>query len=172
MRPALNPNWIVVVLVIGVLLILLAGSFFPLTDPTRIAPRSRLMPPDWQYWLGTDQLGRDVFWRTVAASRISVGVGVCVALLSIFFGTAIALVCATNRAIDHVVMRIMDAAMAVPAILLAIVLVAMFRGGVVVVIIAISVPEIPRIVRLVRSIALSTMAEVYVEASRVLGTGM
>ena len=69
---------IVVVAVLGALALLLAGSFFPMVDPARLAPRNRLLPPDMLHWLGTDQLGRDVLWRTIVATKVSVAVGAAV----------------------------------------------------------------------------------------------
>lgn len=163
-------DYVIVTAIIAAIVLLILASSFPAVDPSRIAPRYRLLPPDAVHWFGTDQLGRDVFWRVIVAAKVSVAVGGAVAVLAIVLGTMIALACAINQAFDYAIMRITDAAMAIPAILLAIVLVALFRGGVVTVVIAIAIPEIPRIVRVVRSVALTTRAETFVEASLVLGT--
>jgi peptide/nickel transport system permease protein len=97
-------------------------------------------------------------------------VGLTVAVLSIAAGLVIGLVSGYIRWLDAVVMRVMDGLMAIPAILLAIGLVSLWGGGVLTVIIAITIPEVPRVVRLVRSIVLSVREEPYVEAAVSVGT--
>jgi peptide/nickel transport system permease protein len=134
-------------------------------DPLTLAPVNRLRPPSAQYWFGTDNLGRDVYARTVFGAQISLVVGFSVAVLSIVIGLAIGLVAGYYRRVDGFVMRIMDGLMAIPAILLAIALVSLNKASVGIVIVAIAIPEIPRIVRLVRSVVLTTREQPYVEAA-------
>jgi peptide/nickel transport system permease protein len=122
------------------------------------------------YWMGTDTLGRDVYSRVTYGARVSILVGVTVALISVSVGLLIGLIAGYVRWVDGVVMRLMDGLMAIPAILLAIALVSLFRAGLLSVIVAIVVPEIPRVVRLVRSIVLSVREEPYVEAAVMAGT--
>ena len=122
------------------------------------------------YWMGTDTLGRDVYSRVTYGARVSILVGVTVALISVSVGLLIGLIAGYVRWVDGVVMRLMDGLMAIPAILLAIALVSLFRAGLFSVIVAIVVPEIPRVVRLVRSIVLSVREEPYVEAAVMAGT--
>src|SRR5439155_12579024 len=93
-----------------------------------------------------------------------------VAVISVVIGLFIGLVAGYIRWIDAIVMRLMDGLMAIPAILLAIALVSLFRAGLLSVIVAIIVPEVPRVVRLVRSIVLSVREEPYVEAAIMAGT--
>ncbi len=120
--------------------------------------------------LGTDSLGRDVYSRVIYGARVSILVGLAVAAISIVVGLLIGLIAGYIRWLDFVVMRIMDGLMAIPAILLAIALVSLFRAGIGSVIAAIVVPEIPRVVRLVRSVVLQVRNEPYVEAAITLGT--
>jgi len=122
------------------------------------------------YRMGTDSLGRDIYSRVVYGARVSLIIGITVAAISIVIGLFIGLIAGYMRWVDAIVMRLMDGLMAIPAILLAIALVSLFRAGLLSVIVAIIVPEIPRVVRLVRSIVLSVREEPYVEAAIMAGT--
>lgn len=140
------------------------------TDPLALTPINRLKPPSEANWFGTDHLGRDVYARTVYGTRISLSVGLFVALLSTAIGLLIGLLAGYVRIIDATVMRVMDALMAIPGILLAIALMALFGSSVQNVIIAIAIPEIPRVVRLVRAVVLTIREQPYVEAAVASGT--
>ena len=166
-----------------VLLIGLAAPFLGTRDPSQIDPVARNKRPgtiriltgadgrqiSTTFWMGTDSLGRDIYSRVLYGARVSLLVGVSVALLSVAAGLVIGLVAGYLRWLDGFVMRIMDGLMAVPAILLAIALVSLSTAGLRAVIIAIVIPEVPRVVRLVRSVVLSIREEPYVEAAIALG---
>jgi len=154
-------------------LIVLAAVFAPLlatVDPTALAPAKRTRAPSAQYWFGTDMLGRDVYSRVIYGARVSLLVGFSVALLSSAIGAAIGLFSGFVRWADAIIMRIMDGLMSIPSILLAIALMALTRGSVQNVIIAITVAEIPRMSRLVRGVVLSLREQPYVEAAIASGT--
>ena len=159
----------------GVLLglIVLAAIFAPLlwtVDPTALAPARRTRIPSAQYWFGTDMLGRDVYSRVIYGARVSLIVGFAVALLSSVVGMTIGLVSGFLKWADSVIMRVMDGLMSIPPILLAIALMALTRGSVQNVVIAITVAEIPRVSRLVRGVVLSLREQPYVEAAIASGT--
>jgi peptide/nickel transport system permease protein len=138
-------------------------------DPMLKAPARRLQPPSPEFWFGTDHLGQDVFARTVHGARVSLIVGLSVAAISILVGLAIGLLAGYYRSVEAVVMRLMDGLMAIPAILLAIALVALNQGSIGIVVAAIAIPELPRVVRLVRSIVLSVRELPFVEAAIACG---
>ncbi|BAT61305.1 glutathione transport system permease protein GsiD [Variibacter gotjawalensis] len=162
----------------------LLAPFLGTMDPTEINPSIRNKGPGFErtvrhdngttsvvkYHMGTDSLGRDIYSRVVYGSRVSLIIGVTVSVLSVAIGLVIGLFAGYYRWLDAVVMRIMDGLMAIPGILLAIGLIAVFRGSVLGVIVAIVVPDIPRVVRLVRAVVLSVREEPYVEAAITAGT--
>ncbi|MEM7774996.1 MAG: ABC transporter permease [Pseudomonadota bacterium] len=167
-----NPTLVVgLVILIGMVLVALAAPFVA-GDPLTMKPIDRLKPPSEQFWFGTDQLGRDVFARTLWGARISLVVGISVALLSVAIGLVIGLLAGVVRWIEAAVMRLLDGLMAIPSILLAIAMVSLFGASVGIVIIAIVIPEIPRVVRLVRSVVLATREQPYVEAAIAGGAPM
>jgi peptide/nickel transport system permease protein len=141
-------------------------------DPLELNPIERLRAPSTGHWFGTDMLGRDLYSRTIYGSRISLIVGVCVAALSVNIGLAIGLLSGYHRRVDAIIMRVMDGVMAIPAILLAIALMALVNASVQNVIIALTIPEIPRVVRVVRAVVLSLREQMYIEASRATGANL
>jgi len=166
------------------LLIAAAAPWLGTVDPTMFDAGSRDLVPgksgemmtfdgdliEHTFWFGSDSLGRDIYSRVIYGTRVSLFVGVVVALLSLAFGILIGLVAGYIRWLDGILMRVMDGIMAIPAILIAIALVAMWRPSLSTVIIAIAIPEIPRVTRLVRSLVLTIREEPYVEAAISLGT--
>jgi peptide/nickel transport system permease protein len=140
------------------------------TDPLGLDPVQRLRAPSGTHWLGTDQVGRDLYSRIVYGARISLIVGVTVGTLAVAIGLAIGLVAGYVRWLDAVIMRVMDGLMAIPAILLAIALIALTGASLLTVVVAITIPDIPRVVRLVRSVVLTIREEPYVQAAIAAGT--
>jgi peptide/nickel transport system permease protein len=140
-------------------------------DPQALSPIQRLRWPSAEHWFGTDMLGRDIYSRTIYGGRVSLTVGISVALLSISLGLLIGLVTGFSRWADAIVMRIMDGLMSIPSILIAIALMALTRASMQNVIFAITVAEVPRVTRLVRGIVLTLRELPFVEAALASGTG-
>ena len=126
--------------------------------------------PMHTFWFGADSFGRDIYSRVIFGTQVSLIVGVFTAAVAMAFGIVLGLVAGFLRWLDGPLMRVMDGVMAIPAILIAISLVAMWRGSLATVVVAIAIPEIPRVTRLVRSLVLSIREEPYVEAAISLGT--
>jgi peptide/nickel transport system permease protein len=155
------------------LVMVFIAVFAPLlgtADPTALAPAMRTREPSARWWFGTDMLGRDVYSRVMYGARVSLIVGISVAILSSAVGLAIGLVSGFVRWADGIVMRVMDGMMSIPPILLAIALMALTRGSVRNVIISITIAEIPRVSRLVRGVVLSLREQPYVDAAVAAGT--
>jgi peptide/nickel transport system permease protein len=150
----------------------IVAVFAPLiaADPLKQAPIYRLRAPSERWWFGTDQYGRDVFARTIYGARVSLVVGISVALFSSAIGLAIGLACGYFRLLDAFLMRVMDGLMAIPSILLAIALITLTRPGLGIVIVAIVIPEVPRVSRVVRSVVLSIRGQPFVEGAIAGGT--
>jgi peptide/nickel transport system permease protein len=124
------------------------------------------------FLMGSDSYGRDIYSRVIYGTRVSLVVGIATALLALAAGIACGLLAGYLRWLDGILMRFMDGIMAIPAILIAIALVALWRGSIATVVVAIAIPEIPRVTRLVRSLVLTIREEPYVEAAVALGTPM
>ena len=122
------------------------------------------------FLMGSDSFGRDVYSRVLYGARVSLIVGFACALAALACGIVLGLLAGTLRWLDGPLMRVMDGVMAIPAILIAIALVALWRASLPTVILAIAIPEIPRVTRLVRSLVLAIREEPYVEAAVSLGT--
>ncbi len=148
----------------------LFAPFLGTVDPKALSPTLRLQSPSAENWLGTDQFGRDIWSRIVYGAQVSLIVGICVAVASVFLGTIVGVLSGYIRLLDGLIMRVMDGLMAIPGILLAIALVSLSGSSITTVTIAITIPEIPRVVRLVRSVVLSVREEPYVEAAVSVGT--
>jgi peptide/nickel transport system permease protein len=148
----------------------IAAPLITARDPTELDVIARMKPPSLEYWFGTDPYGRDLFARTIYGGRVSLMVGISVAVASTIIGLAIGLVSGYFRRADAIIMRVMDGLMAIPGILLAIAMMALMRASIEVVVIAITVPEIPRVVRLVRSLVLTIREQPYVQAAVSVGT--
>jgi peptide/nickel transport system permease protein len=155
-------------------LLILMAIFAPwlgTVDPQALAPIRRLRAPSSTYWFGTDMLGRDVYSRVIYGSRVSLIIGISVALFSAAVGITLGLLTGFVRLVDAILMRVMDGLMSIPSVLLAIALMALTRASMGNVIFAITVAEVPRVTRLVRGVVLTLREQPFVEAAIASGTG-
>lgn len=165
-----NPTMLIGGFLLLLLVVLAIFASWITTDPFRQTPANRLRPPSERFWFGTDRYGRDVFARTLYGARVSLIVGLAVAVVASLIGLTLGLLCGYFKRFDGIVMRIMDGLMAIPSILLAIALITLSRPGLGIVITAIVIPEVPRIVRVVRSVVLSIKGQPYIESAIAGGT--
>ena len=163
---------IALALLLVIVLVTIFASLLAPHDPLALSPVNRLKPPSAEFPLGTDAFGRDLLSRVLYGGQVSLLIGLGTAAISVIAGLVIGLIAGFFRMADTIIMRVMDAFMAIPPVLLAVALVAIHGASVFSVVLAITISEIPRVVRLVRSVVLSAREEPYVEAAISLGTRM
>jgi peptide/nickel transport system permease protein len=165
-------------------LVALAAPWLGTVDPSLFDPASRDLLPgkageitnlegttiQHRFLMGSDSFGRDIYSRVIYGTQVSLIVGLSTAVVALAGGILFGLMAGFLRWLDGPLMRVMDGVMAIPAILIAIALVAMWRGSLLTVVVAIAIPEIPRVTRLVRSLVLTIREEPYVEAAISMGT--
>ncbi len=148
------------------------AHFWTPYDTRALSIVDKLQPPNGHHWFGTDQLGRDVLSLTMAGAQTSVGVALLSVMIGVFIGVPLGLLAAARRgAIDELVMRGNDLIFAFPALLLAILITAVFGPGAVNAIIAIGIFNIPVFARVTRAGALQLWTRDYALAARVAGKG-
>ena len=155
-----------------VVLLALAAIFAPLLtshDPSSMKVRFRFKPPSLAFPFGTDNFGRDIYTRVLYGARVSLWIGLVVASFSGLLGAVFGVLAAQFRRLDPFVMRVMDALMSFPAILLALGVTAALGPRMESVIIALTVAYVPAGVRLVRASALVIRELDYVDAARIAG---
>jgi len=166
------------------ILIALLAPWLGTVDPSLFDPASRDLLPGREgeittlegetlkhrFPMGSDSFGRDIYSRVIYGTQVSLIVGIATAAVAMAIGVVLGLLAGFLRGVDGPLMRVMDGLMAIPAILIAIALVAMWKGSLLTVVVAIAIPEIPRVTRLVRSLVLTIREEPYVEAAISLGT--
>jgi len=172
---AAKPGWASAPLLVGCLLCAIVGvaaigaDWITPLDPVRMRMRDALAVPSAAHWFGTDNLGRDVASRVTHGARISLAIGVATMLVTGLAGTAFGLVAGYVRALDGSLMRVMDALMSFPPVMLAVGITAAIGPSSTNVVIALSAVYIPRTSRVVRASVISTSTLDFVEAARALG---
>ncbi|MGQ9714800.1 MAG: ABC transporter permease [Anaerolineae bacterium] len=157
-------------LTVSLVLVALLAPFLAPYDELEMHPADRFRPPSSTYWFGTDEFGRDIFSRIVMGARISVGVAFISIAIATVIGVAVGLVAGyAERWFDTLTMRFFDFLLAFPAILLAIVILAILGPGALNATLAVAIVNIPAFARLARANVLAEKGKDYVEAARAIG---
>ncbi|HLR21822.1 MAG TPA: ABC transporter permease [Tissierellaceae bacterium] len=161
---------------LGILIVLILLAVFAdqIADYDTMAikqdPTNRMAPPNSTNWLGTDDLGRDIFARMVHGARVSLMVGIIAVGFAILFGGTLGAIAGFyGGMIDNIIMRIMDVFLAIPSILLAIAIVSALGGSLFNLMIAVGISSIPQYARIVRASVLSVKDEEFIESARAAG---
>jgi peptide/nickel transport system permease protein len=157
------------VILASVALLALFAPWLTPYDPMALKILDRLQSPRATHWFGTDELGRDVFSRVIFGARYSLLIGALVVLISMVCGVLLGLAAGFFRRLDGPVMRLVDAMMSFPDILLAIALVAVLGASMTNVILALAIVYTPRVARVVRASTLVVRELLFIEAARALG---
>ncbi len=159
-----------ILIVAFILLLAILAPWIQIHDPLKQNIGQRLQKPSFQHILGTDQYGRDVWARAVRGAQVSLIVGIIAVGIGIFFGTPIGAISGFYRGrLDEVIMRCMDAFLAFPPILLALVVVVILGSSLFNTMIAIGIVYIPRFARVARGSVLTEREKEYVEAGKIIG---
>lgn len=154
-------------------LLCVAATFAPLIspyDPVQIKLSAKLRPPGLEYWLGTDHFGRDIFSRIVHGGRVSLSVGLLVVAFAVVIGVPLGLLSGFfGGAVDNVLMRVVDAFLTFPPLLLGVAIVGLLGPDIQNVMIALGIVQAPILARIVRGSTLAVREEVHVAAARALG---
>jgi len=151
-----------------VILAILADVLTP-ADPNRLAVRFRFRPPSSEFWFGTDNLGRTQFGRVLYGARLSLMIGLSVVILNAVFGVMLGAAAGYFKRLDNILMRVTDALMAFPAVLLAIGIAAALGPSSLTAVIALSAVYIPRTARIVRASVLVVREMEFVQAATAMG---
>jgi peptide/nickel transport system permease protein len=158
-----------VIIVINMIVAVLAPLLAPY-DPTEMHTKNRLESPSLQFWMGTDEFGRDILSRVIYGAQISLKVGIISVGLAIFFGVFFGLVSGYFRGLtDSVISRFMDVLFSFPDILLAIAIMAVLGSNLTNVMIAIGIVYIPIFSRITRGAVLSIGQSQFIEAAKSTG---
>lgn len=161
-----------------VILLAILANFIAPHSPSEQFRDALLAPPvwmdggSWQFILGTDDVGRDILSRLIYGARLSLLVGCLVVIISLILGITLGLIAGyVGGFVDNIIMRAVDIMLALPSLLLALVLVAIFGPSIVNASMALAFVALPHYVRLTRGAALAEINKDYVIASRVAGAG-
>jgi peptide/nickel transport system permease protein len=166
-----NRSAIISMSIVG--LVVLAAIFAPVLAPYDPAVQDyehRLDPPSADHWLGTDRAGRDTLSRLIHGARVSLIVGLSSVLLSMLLGVPLGILSGYyGGRLDDILMRVIDALMAFPALIMALMILAALGDGLTNVVIAIAVAFVPRFARLARAPTLAVKERQFVEAAQAQG---
>lgn len=155
------------IILVPILLLTAFASWLPLQAPLQTNLRAIMQAPSFTHPFGTDRMGRDVLSRTLAGVQVSLMVGFSVAFIALVFGIVMGTIAGFfGRAVDRMIMSVVDIFLAFPSLLLAIGLVSIVGTGMIPVVVAIALADVPRFIRLQRSLVLSLRSRAYIDAAR------
>lgn len=174
-----NRGAVIGLVVIALLFMMALGADLIAPNPPNEQYRDALLvPPMWaeggsaRFWLGTDDIGRDIAARIIHGARVSLSVGLMVVTLSMVSGIALGLIAGFVRGVvETAIMRAMDIMLALPSLLLAIVIVAILGPSLINAAMAVVIVALPHYVRLTRAAVITELSKDYVTASKVCGAG-
>ena len=153
-----------------VVLLVLVGPLLAPFSPIEFDAEHALLPPDFTYWFGTDEFGRDVFSRVLSGAQPTLLLALASAVTGVVLGTTTGLIAGYAGGVaDETIMRIMDALMSFPALILAMLVVVMLGANPVNVVIALGIVFWPRSARLVRSVVVELARREFIDAARSRG---
>ena len=130
-------------------------------------------PPSWQFWLGTDNIGRDLLSRVMFGARTTIGVALMTTILSFMLGTTMGIWAAVGgKVVDQVLSRIVDVMLSIPLLVFALIVLSMFGSSLPALILTIAVLDSTRVFRLARAVATNLVVLEYVEAATLRGEGI
>jgi len=167
-----RPITILALVILAVMLFLtILGPVTAPYDSNKMQAKNRLQPPNMKNWFGTDHFGRDMLSRIMVATRLTLGTSLCILIIIAFFGIAIGSISGYYPPAGAILMRIVDATMAFPSMLIALFLASIMGPGFMTVMIAVAAVYTPRLARLVHGITLTIATNTYVSAAKAVGVG-
>lgn len=158
------------IIIVFFILLALFGPFIAKEGINEQMAADRLQPPSGEYWLGTDDFGRDILSRIIHGSRISLSVGFLSVIVSVIVGSFLGIIAGYyGRWVDSIISRVFDIMLAFPSILLAIAIVSVLGPGLENALIAIAIINVPNFGRLIRSKVLSIKEDEYITAAKAIG---
>lgn len=167
-----------VAVLLGFLIVAIAAPLLTPYAPEQIFSEKALQPPSWitngstDHWLGTDDLGRDLWTRIIYGARVSLGLGLLIVFVSLVIGGGLGMLAGFfGGFVDRSIMRFVDVLMSMPSLLLAMVVVAVLGPGLSNALWAVSIVSLPGYIRIVRASVINEKSKDYVQASRAFGAG-
>ena len=161
---------------LGLVVLMIVGALFAdwlsVYDPTRISPRDRFLPPDAAHWLGTDQLGRDLFSRVLHGGRIALSVALAATAASLLIGVVLGLIAGYGpRWLDNLMILFFDAIKSFPTVMLALALVTLFGPSLTAVVVVVVLVNVPGYARIIRTQTIALKSAEFVTAAQSMGAG-
>lgn len=158
------------IILLSLVFVAAVGPWISPYDADELRVTDRLQSPNWTHLLGTDHFGRDILSRSLSGTRVTLLIGVSISAFALCVGLPLGMLAGFFDRFGLIIMRVVDALMAFPAIILALALMAIFgKPGILNVILAVGLVWTPRMIRVVYSATLTLRESVFVEASRALG---